>query len=100
MVGERDHDLERELIDDFLQGLPDLVATIRASWEVGDMVVLARAAHTLKSHAVMFGAARLEASCRALEAHASLDSNRTDLSELVAGIEDEVERVGSEVATF
>ncbi len=68
MVGAPDPEFERELISEFLDGLPALVASIETAGDTADADLLRRACHTLKSHAAIFGAARLEDQCRRLEA--------------------------------
>jgi histidine phosphotransfer protein HptB len=56
-----------ELIDDFINGAPELVAQMQAATAAGDTTALTRAAHTLKSNAKDFGAVRLAAMCAELE---------------------------------
>jgi HPt (histidine-containing phosphotransfer) domain-containing protein len=72
MIGEEDRDFERELIAEFLSGAPALRLAVVESMAAGDTAVLQRSAHTLKSHAAMFGASRLESICRDLE-HATAE---------------------------
>jgi CheY-like chemotaxis protein len=71
MVGGPDPDFERELIGDFLDGLPILLSSIEAAAGTGDTTVLQRAAHTLRSHAAIFGATKLESECRVVESAAA-----------------------------
>jgi CheY-like chemotaxis protein len=59
-----------ELIDTFLSDAPALVATLRTTYEGGDMEGLRRAAHTLKSNGQTFGAGRFSEHCRELELRA------------------------------
>ncbi len=83
MVGAEDLEFERELIASFLDGLPALVAEIESGADATDAEGLRRAAHTLKSHAAVFGAVRLEAECRSLEAAAADGLPVHDLAVLV-----------------
>ena len=62
-----DMDDLRELIEDYLEDAPALVGTISAAVEKGDTEALRIAAHTLKSNARDFGAARVSALCESLE---------------------------------
>ena len=67
MAGMDDHELERDLAEDFVTGAPVLLAAIDSGLEVGDPTEVRRAAHTLKSHAALFGASQLETLSRRLE---------------------------------
>jgi HPt (histidine-containing phosphotransfer) domain-containing protein len=59
-----------ELLDIFATDGPATLAELRAALQSGRLSDAARAAHTLKSHAATFGAARLAAACREVEARA------------------------------
>jgi HPt (histidine-containing phosphotransfer) domain-containing protein len=59
-----------ELIETFVEGSNTLVVEMRSAAASSDVPLLGRAAHTLKSNAASFGAARLAALCRDLEASA------------------------------
>lgn len=56
-----------ELIDVFLADAPEQFAALRRAIVEGDMDVLWRVAHTLKSNLVSFGALDLAQQCRELE---------------------------------
>lgn len=56
-----------ELIDTFLDDAPKLVSQIRAALEAQDADSFRRAAHSLKSNAATFGAARLAELAKELE---------------------------------
>jgi HPt (histidine-containing phosphotransfer) domain-containing protein len=58
-----DREVLAELVDDFLQEAPQRLAEMRS----GDIALAGRAAHTLKSNALTFGAAALAAACREAE---------------------------------
>ena len=59
-----------EIVDAFLDEAPQRLSELHDGAEAGDSVLVGRAAHTLKANAAMFGARRLEALCRDLEADA------------------------------
>ena len=65
-----DADFVVELIEQFVADAPSLAEAAREGVEVGDLETARRAAHTLKSNAATFGAHRLVAICRDLEAAA------------------------------
>ena len=77
-----------EVIDTFLSDAPALVATLRTTYEEGDMEALRRAAHTLKSNGQTFGAGRFSELCRELEVRARSDE-LDGTAELVDRIEQE-----------
>ena len=99
MVGAIDEVFERELIGDFLAGQGALVGELEAGWGEHDLESVRRAAHTLKSHAAMFGASRLEALSRDLES-AAASPGGLDLGPLVDGVVAESGRVVAAVAAF
>jgi HPt (histidine-containing phosphotransfer) domain-containing protein len=69
-----------ELVDAFLEEAPQRLAEMRSS----DPAVAGRAAHTLKSNALTFGAGELAAICREAEAAArtgGLDRELVDLAD-------------------
>ena len=56
-----------ELVDAFLEDAPRMLATLQQSLGIGDTDAFRRAAHSLKSNAVTFGAHPLGAMARDLE---------------------------------
>ena len=56
-----------ELVDTFLEEAPGMLAALRQACAAGDIDAFRRAAHSLKSNSLTFGAAPLAASARALE---------------------------------
>ncbi len=60
----------REVFDSFLDDAPGLIEAMRAGLRAEDAPALARAAHTLKSTGLLFGAQQLAAACRRIEQHA------------------------------
>ena len=55
-----DADVLAEVVDACLEEVPTRIAEIRAGAESGDATLVGRAAHTLKSNALTFGALELE----------------------------------------
>lgn len=60
-----------ELIDDFLDDGPSLVAEMQVAAAAGDAATLRRTAHTLKSNCRTFGATALADVCQDIEARAA-----------------------------
>ena len=96
MAGEEDVELEGELTGEFLHGLPVLLADLQQGAEHGDQEILRRSAHTLKSHAVLFGATALEARTREIEGAAARGDD-VDLA-LVAGVVADARGIASVLA--
>jgi len=76
LVGD-DPELVAGLVDVFLEEAPVRLAELSSGLERGDAVLLGRAAHTLKSNALTFGALELADLARRLE----LAARGGDLSE-------------------
>lgn len=89
MIGGDHADLA-ELIDDFINGAPELVAQMQAATTAADSAALTRAAHTLKSNARDFGAMRLAALCAELE-RASREDQGLEAAASIAVIAEEEE---------
>ena len=56
-----------ELVDTFFQEAPGMLAALRAAQAAGDADAYRRAAHSLKSNSLTFGATALAAAARAQE---------------------------------
>jgi HPt (histidine-containing phosphotransfer) domain-containing protein len=56
-----------ELVDAFVDEAPERLVELRRGAEQGDAALAGRAAHTLKSNGLTFGAVELAALCRRLE---------------------------------
>lgn len=56
-----------ELIDVYLHDSPQLIEQMRTGFEAGDIELVRRAAHSLKSNSASFGATRLAEASRELE---------------------------------
>ncbi len=92
MVGG-DTEFVAELITTFLEEAPQMLADMRQGQESGDVVVLRRAAHSLKSNSAEFGAQTLYALCQEIE---TMCKSGTPVgAELVARVKDEFATVKS-----
>jgi HPt (histidine-containing phosphotransfer) domain-containing protein len=68
-----DREALADLVDAFVDEAPLRLAELRLGAERGDAELAGRAAHTLKSNGLSFGAVELAALCRRLEAAARED---------------------------
>lgn len=87
-----DPEVIAELVDAFRDEAPARLAELRSGMESGDLAVVGRAAHTLKSNAFTFGARELGEVCQELES-AARDGRSDDAAPLVARVEPEWSRV-------
>ena len=78
----------------FLQSAPTLVKDLEEGAASGDMALLHRASHTLKSASANVGAVLLSAHCKELEALARTGSV-TDAPSRVAAIVEDYRRAGA-----
>jgi two-component system, sensor histidine kinase and response regulator len=89
----------RQLITVFLSDLGDRVAAMRSGVGAGDPTSVAYAAHALKGSCGHFGAKRLLALCRELEAQARAGSTDGPITAIIDSIELECARVRIELET-
>jgi PAS domain S-box-containing protein len=68
MVEEEGQDVARELIEIFLNDAPKRLAEMQQALTAGDVQVLHRSAHSLKSNGALFGAVQFSALCKKVEA--------------------------------
>ena len=68
-----DREALAEIVDAFVDEAPGRLAELRRGAEQGDATLAGRAAHTLKSNGMTFGAVELASLCRRLEAAARAD---------------------------
>lgn len=87
LVGN-DPDMLREIVVAFLEDAPERLGEISRGLAEGDSTLVRRAAHTLKSNAMTFGALSLANACRRLEDTAR-DESLDDARPLAAEIERE-----------
>ena len=86
-----------DLVGTFLEEAPRMLATLRDAFRSGDDDAFRRAAHTLKSNGLTFGAIRLAAMARGLEQDAKSVVAGTDSARLDA-VATEYERVATALA--
>ncbi len=91
MIGGDPEDLQ-ELLDEFEQSAPDIVASMRTAADEGDLRALRINAHSLKSNATDMGAHRLSAMCASLEAACRDETVREPMAQIDA-IDQELTRV-------
>ncbi len=80
-----DREALAEIVDAFLDEGPKRLAELRRGAEQGDAALAGRAAHTLKSNGLTFGAVELASLCRRLEVAARANE--------LAGSHDLIDRV-------
>jgi HPt (histidine-containing phosphotransfer) domain-containing protein len=68
-----DREAFADVVDAFVDEAPERLSELRLGAERGDPALAARAAHTLKSNALTFGAVEFADLCRSLEAAAGQD---------------------------
>ena len=81
-----------ELVDEYLDDSPHQFALMRQALSDGDCEAFRRAAHSLKSNSVTFGAMTLSTMCRELE-YMGRDGEFAGASERIAEAEVEFSRV-------
>ena len=90
MVGG-DTEFVSDLIDTFLDQAPQMLADMHQGLASGDVVLLRRAAHSLKSNSAEFGARDLHALCQEIETMCKTGVPVD--AELIARVEDEFAKV-------
>jgi two-component system sensor histidine kinase/response regulator len=96
---EGDVDLLRELVQIFLEDLPERVGEIRAALAARDTQILARAAHSLKGSAANISAIAVSDAARRLE-KAAQESDLMNASTALRDLETEVEVLAKELSDF
>jgi HPt (histidine-containing phosphotransfer) domain-containing protein len=86
-----------ELVDAFVDEAPRMLAALRDSLAAGDVDGFRRAAHSLKSNSLTFGATALGAQARALELDAPGVVARADVAP-IAAVEAELGRALAELS--
>ena len=79
-------DFAKELIDTFLEDAPSMLAELRGALGSNDADKFRRAAHSLKSNSLTFGAMRLGSLARELE-HQGLDHTRLPADDGVSPVD-------------
>lgn len=82
-----------ELTDTFLEEAPGMLAALREAHATGDTDAVRRAAHSLKSNSLTFGASALAASARTIELggiadEAALDALEADYAQAAAALKE------------
>jgi len=96
--GEQTPDLLEQIVRLYLEGAPELIASIRAGLAAADNDQVRLAAHSLKSSSANLGARNLAQMCAALEASARAGSIGTDAPKAEA-IEHEYQAVCAALLT-
>jgi PAS domain S-box-containing protein len=94
IVGDKLDDFIQELVTIFLAETPTHLSTMQQALQHGDMLLLKREAHTLKSSSAQLGARNMSALCKELEAMAQAEEYE-GAAHLVAQIVTEYERVSA-----
>jgi histidine phosphotransfer protein HptB len=86
-------DFVAELVDTFLEEAPGMLAALRQARAAGDGDAFRRAAHSLKSNSLTFGATALGAAARALELDGiggedAIDALQHDFAAAAAGLKE------------
>jgi histidine phosphotransfer protein HptB len=86
-------DFVAELVDTFLEEAPGMLAALRQARAAGDADAFRRAAHSLKSNGLTFGAAPLAAAARALElggigSEDAIDALQRDFAAAAVGLKE------------
>jgi diguanylate cyclase (GGDEF)-like protein len=75
-----------EVIDNYLRDTSAQLAAMEVALEQGDLVVLGRCAHSLKSSSDAVGAVLIQSTSQALEAHARANGRIDDARRMVAAV--------------
>jgi signal transduction histidine kinase/DNA-binding response OmpR family regulator/HPt (histidine-containing phosphotransfer) domain-containing protein len=92
ILGQKAEELLPDLIDDFFQSAPNLIALAKEALETKQAIEMRRAAHTLKSNSHDFGALALSEVARELEAK-SREDVPADAAKLIEQLEGEFAKV-------
>ncbi len=98
VVGGDPEDLQ-ELLDDFVESVPETIDKMKGASQSGDLAALRIAAHSLKSNARDFGATNLASLCEALE-HSCREGTVENPIAAVERIETEEEAVRAALAAL
>ncbi len=85
-----------DLMNTFLEDAPRMLTDMRQSLESGDVALLHRAAHSLKSNSAEFGAQALSKLCQEIEA-LSKENLTEGMDRLVTSAETEFDKVKAEL---
>ncbi|MBI4517040.1 MAG: Hpt domain-containing protein [Deltaproteobacteria bacterium] len=96
---EGDHDLLRELVQLFLEEVPDLTRTIHGAVEQRQAKALQQAAHSLKGAAANLSATAVAESAKRLE-HMGRDNDFSQAPEALAALQTNLERLAEVLTTI
>jgi HPt (histidine-containing phosphotransfer) domain-containing protein len=94
-----DHEALAELVDAFVDEAPRRLAELRQGADQGDAALAGRAAHTLKSNGLTFGAVEFASLCRRLEVAAGANE-LADSRGLIDRVDGQWTRVREELTTL
>lgn len=86
IIGDDDPTFALELLNDYIDTAVPLVQAMRNGLNTGDLTLVSRSAHTLKSSSGALGAKSLQRNCETLEYQANTGST-LGLSALVSAVE-------------
>ncbi|GAB4565762.1 MAG: hypothetical protein Kow0047_16600 [Anaerolineae bacterium] len=96
MMGEEAPEVIADLIESYVQDAEGLLAQIDTAWGQGDMALLQRSAHTLKSSSALLGATRLSEIALSIE-KAAREQNLEGVEEKIAEAREEFHRARQEL---
>lgn len=87
LLEKLDHDivLVKEIVRIFLDDVPERIERVRNAVEVGDAVVVAAEAHTIRGSAATIMAGNLQMAASGLET-AAVDGDRTGMNDMFSGL--------------
>lgn len=91
-----DPEFVREVVQLFLQQLPELVLNLKAALKSQEAEALKRSAHTLKGASRNIGALRLGAFCEKIESN-SISYDTSNINELIDTLDSLVQETSDEI---
>ncbi len=92
MIGEEDTEAIIDMLDLFMDDVPEKLAKMEQALEQADHAKLSQIAHALKSSSAQIGALSLSEHCKQLEA-ATKSTTQAELQQLVSSLKAEYQRV-------
>ncbi|MFI5144203.1 MAG: PAS domain S-box protein [Ignavibacteria bacterium] len=98
-MDEQDGSFLKEIIDLYLNEMPELIDNIRTAYELDDNIKVAKAAHSLKGASLNLGACALAGICNEIEQAAKANSKKEleilikELPDYSAGTENELKNI-------
>lgn len=91
-----DDEFKKELIEIFLEQIPEFISNMKRFYEAEDYADLAKEAHTAKSSALIFGMTETGHSLKEIQLHAE-EKNTKPLLSLIEKIEQEMNDAASQL---